>query len=68
MLARDGANPMADPAPRQLHPHVHWPPALAQIATGLAYALITDDLRLGPTWLLRNAALLWLSNVVVFAL
>jgi hypothetical protein len=128
-FAHDGANPMANSAPRHLHPHLHWPPALALIAAGFAYALITDDLRLGPPWLLpvlivtllvpltlarrhgqelltrrlgvalasvatvavggsvailvvsllqgtgmppkdllRNAALLWLSNVVVFAL
>ena len=108
---------------------MHWQPAAALIATGVAYALVSDDLRLGPFWLLpaivvalliplmvarrsgqtrltrrlgfalsvvatlavggsvailvanlfrgagipatnllRNAALLWLSNLVVFAL
>ena len=31
---------------------LHWQPAAALIATGVAYALVSDDLRLGPFWLL----------------
>ncbi len=120
---------MIAPTSHRPHWHVHWQPAVALIATGVAYAFVSNDLRIGPSWLLpalvvallvpltlarrhgreqltrrlgfalsivatlavggsvailvanlfrgtglpakdllRNAALLWLSNVVVFAL
>jgi hypothetical protein len=43
-------------SPRDEHPHrrshAPWPPALALLATGLAYALVSSELRLGPDWLL----------------
>src|SRR5450432_2196621 len=45
---------MASPPPHQpnLHWHLHWQPALALIATGIAYAFISSELRVGPPWLL----------------
>ncbi len=43
---------MTSPTPHHLHWHLHWQPAVALIATGVAYAFVSSELRVGPPWLL----------------
>ena len=45
--------------------HWHWGPALALVATGLAYGLMSSSLRLGPRWLLPAAVALFLAPIAV---
>jgi len=39
------------------HFHWHWQPTLALVATGVAYGLMSSNLRQGPRWLLPLALL-----------
>jgi hypothetical protein len=43
---------MAVHSPHIRHFHWHWEPALAMIVTGVAYALVSGNLRQGPRWAL----------------
>lgn len=48
-----------------LHWHLHWEPAVALLATGFAYALVSDDLRVGPSWLLPATVVILLVPLTV---
>jgi len=46
-------------------PRVHWGPTIAFFAAAVAYSLVSDDLRIGPAWLLPVVVVVFLVPVTM---